>query len=199
MPLLKKLCENITNVIKERVKDIDDEKAEIINYGLYLWIADIIKLAIIFTAACLLRVFKLAVVFVVCFGLLRVFAGGSHAKTFWGCLLTNSAITFGSVYLSLLLSSIKPIFLFMLVMPFCAVVLYLYAPADHENKPVVSKKQKRKLKIVAYMVLIAEYLISLSITQNTFSNVIILSTLFVCLGMLPVTYKIMGARHGNGL
>jgi len=49
------------------------------------------------------------------------------------------------------------------------------------------------------MVLIAEYLISLSITQNTFSNVIILSTLFVCLGMLPVTYKIMGARHGNGL
>jgi len=35
MPLLKKLCENITNVIKERVKDIDDEKAEIINYGLY--------------------------------------------------------------------------------------------------------------------------------------------------------------------
>jgi len=111
MPLLKKLCENITNVIKERVKDIDDEKAEIINYGLYLWIADIIKLAIIFTAACLLRVFKLAVVFVVCFGLLRIFAGGSHAKTFWGCLLTNSAITFGSVYLSLLLSSIKPIFL----------------------------------------------------------------------------------------
>jgi len=59
MPLLKKLCENITNVIKERVKDIDDEKAEIINYGLYLWIADIIKLAIIFTAACLLRVFNL--------------------------------------------------------------------------------------------------------------------------------------------
>jgi len=59
MPLLKKLCENITNVIKERVKDIDDEKAEIINYGLYLWIADIIKLAIIFTAACLLRVSNL--------------------------------------------------------------------------------------------------------------------------------------------
>jgi len=32
------------------------------------------------TAACLLRVFKLAVVFVVCFGLLRIFAGGSMPK-----------------------------------------------------------------------------------------------------------------------
>jgi len=59
-----------------------------------------------------------------------------------GCLLTNSAITFGSVYLSLLLSSIKPIFLFMLVMPFCAVVLYLYAPADHENKLWLVKNKK---------------------------------------------------------
>jgi len=39
------------------------------------------------------------------------------------------------------------------------------------------------------MVLIAEYLISLSITQNTFSNVIILSTLFVCLGMLLLRIK----------
>jgi len=66
----------------------------------------------------------------------------------------------------------KTNFLFMLVMPFCAVVLYLYAPADHENKPVVSKKQKRKLKIVAYMVLIAEYLISLSITQILFPTLL---------------------------
>ncbi|HOM02448.1 MAG TPA: accessory gene regulator AgrB [Acetivibrio sp.] len=199
MPLLKKLCENITNAIKKRVKDVDNDKAEVINYGLYLWITDIIKLTLIFTIACLLGILRLTIVFLVCFGLLRVFAGGSHAKTFWGCLFTNSAITFGSVYLSLLLSSIKPIILAMFVMPFCAVILYLYAPADHENKPVVSKKQKKKLKIAAYIALVVEYLISLSITQNTFSNVIILSTLFVCLGILPVTYRIMGARHGNGL
>ncbi|GAE88752.1 accessory gene regulator AgrB [Acetivibrio straminisolvens] len=199
MWLLKKLCNNITNAIKKRVKDIDDDKAEIINYGLYLWIADIIKMTIILSTAYFLGVFRLTIVFILSFGLLRVFAGGSHAKTFWGCLFTNSAITFGSVYLSLLLSFIKPVVLILPIMPFCAAILYLYAPADHENKPIVSKKQKKKLKTAAYIVLILEYLISASITQNVFSNAIILSTLFVCLGMLPATYKIMGARHGNGL
>lgn len=168
MWLLKKLCNNITNAIKKRVKDIDDDKAEIINYGLYLWIADIIKMTIILSTAYFLGVFRLTIVFILSFGLLRVFAGGSHAKTFWGCLFTNSAITFGSVYLSLLLSFIKPVVLILPIMPFCAAILYLYAPADHENKPIVSKKQKKKLKTAAYIVLILEYLISASITQNVF-------------------------------
>ncbi|ODM24898.1 accessory regulator AgrB [Clostridium sp. Bc-iso-3] len=199
MPLLQKLCNNITNAIKDRVKGIDDDKAEIINYGLYLWITDIIKLTIILSTAYFLGVFRLTIIFIICFGLLRMFAGGSHAKTFWGCLFTNSAITFSAVYLSLLLSFIDPAILIMLVMPFCTVILHLYAPADHENKPLVSKKQRKKLKTAAYAVLIVEYLLSAFATENAVSITIILSTLFACLGILPLTYKIMGARHGNGL
>lgn len=199
MVLLSKLCDNITNTIKDRVKDIDDNKAEIINYGLYLWLSDIIKLTLILSAAYFLGVIKLTIVFIICYSLLRVFAGGSHAKTFWGCLITNSVIIFGSVYLSLIPLPINPVVLVMLVMPFCSLTLYLYAPADHENKPIVSKKQRKRLKISAYIVLFIEYLISISIPENTVSNTIILSTFFVCLGMLPFTYKIMGSRHGSYL
>lgn len=196
MVLLDKLCANMTGIIKDNVKSIDDKKAEIINYGLYLWITDLIKLTVILLAACFLGILKNTIIFLISFGVLRTFAGGSHARTFWGCLLTNSFITFCIVYLSLSLSFISPLLIFTFIAPFCTLIIYLYAPADHENKPVVSKKQRKRLKIAAYSVLFAEYMTAVFINQNTVSNTIILSTFSVCIGLLPITYKIMGNRHG---
>lgn len=194
MSLLHKLCSNITGAIKANVKDIDNQKAEIIHYGLYLWITDIIKLTLVLITAYFLNVFTQTVIFLISFGVLRTFTGGSHAKNFLSCLILNSLITFGTVYLSIWLSFINQTVIYMILIPFCTLTVYIFAPSDHENKPVTSKKQRRRLKIISYTILFTEFLASILFNQT----LIALSIFMVCLGMLPITYKVMGNRYGNG-
>lgn len=194
MSLLHKLCSNLTDAIKTKVKSVDEGKTEIIHYGLYLWITDTIKLAMILITAYFLNILTETVIFLISFGLLRTFAGGAHAKTFMSCLILNSLITFGTVYLSIWLSFINPIIICMAIMPFCTLAVYFYAPSDHENKPVTSKKQRKRLKTIAYIILFSE--LSLSILFN--QSLIAFSIFAVCLGILPITYKIMGNRYGTG-
>lgn len=193
--LLHKLCNKITNAIKANVNDIDERKVEIIHYGLYLWITDIIKLTLILLTAYYLKIFTLTIVFLISFGVLRTFTGGSHAKTFLGCLISSNLIAFGTVYLSIWLSFINPMIICVVIMPLCTVIVYLFAPADHENKPVTSKKQRKRLKTIAYMILFTEFLLSILFKQS----LIMYSVFMVCIGILPTTYKIMNNRHGNGL
>jgi accessory gene regulator B len=194
--LLNKLCSNITNTIKANLKSIDGQKAEIINYGLYLWITDIIKLIAILSTAYFLKIFIQTIIFLISFGILRTFTGGSHAKTFFGCLISYALITFGTVYLSIWLSSfINPLIIYMILIPFCTLVVYFLVPSDHENKPVTSKKQRKRLKIISYIILFTEFLASI-----LFDEILIAFSIFmVCLGILPITYKLMGNRYGNGL
>ncbi|MFZ5988703.1 MAG: accessory gene regulator ArgB-like protein [Bacillota bacterium] len=197
MTHLQRLCSNITNTIRLRIKSIDQEKAEIINYGLYLWVTDVIKLAITLSLAYILGVLGFTLITLISFGVLRTFSGGAHAKTFLGCLSTNSIITFSIVYSSLLLSYLDPMIPGSILLPVCFLIIYLYAPADHENKPVVSKKQRQRFRILAYIILLLEYIIALAFTHQPISNILIIAPFAASLLMLPAAYKLTGSRHSD--
>ena len=55
--LIEKICMFLTSKIKKEMPDIDEERAEVINYGLQLVIGEIPKIFIIFFVAYLLRDF----------------------------------------------------------------------------------------------------------------------------------------------
>ena len=58
--MIDKLCEYLTNKIRKEIPDIDDERAEVINYGLQLMLGEIPKTLIILLIAYALGVFKLS-------------------------------------------------------------------------------------------------------------------------------------------
>ena len=59
--MIDKICDYLTKKIKMENPEIDDERAEIINYGIHLIIGEIPKFFIIMGIAYLLGVFELTI------------------------------------------------------------------------------------------------------------------------------------------
>lgn len=82
-------CEYLTNKIRKERSDVDDEKAEVIKYGLQLMIGEIPKFFIMAAIAGILGILKWTVI---CFALIlpyRMYSGGFHLKTHIGCIIRN--------------------------------------------------------------------------------------------------------------
>ena len=75
--------------------EVDDERAEIINYGLHLLIGELPKNFIILGIAYFLGVFKLTLIMVILLLPYRATSGGFHLKTHIGCILGTTLIYCG--------------------------------------------------------------------------------------------------------
>ena len=87
--MIDKFCEYLTNKIRKENPEIDDERAEIIKYGLQLMVGEVPKFFIMAAIAWALGIFKWTLV---CFALMlpyRKFSGGFHLKTHLGCIIRN--------------------------------------------------------------------------------------------------------------
>lgn len=193
------ICDKLTYLIKINVNGITDEKAEIINFGIKSIVSEITKFSILITIAYMLGILRYTLVALIGFGIYRSFAGGFHAKTHLECFLSTSFIVFSNVYISLnILPNVKNIeLLYIIIFLTNCLIIYKYAPADVEEKPILSKRLRKRLKIQSYIVMGLVFFAALVVIDNrTITNMLILSTMFESLTMLPVSYKLMRCRHG---
>lgn len=190
------ISEGLTEIIRRNLS-MDEVKLEQIEYGIYMAISETTKVVAVLIIAALLDIFKYAVLTIVVFGIHRGFIGGVHAKTHWGCFLSYCAIIFGSVYSALYLVylDLNRIVIFIVLYPLCMLIAYKYAPADIENKPVVSKRQRRYLRIGGFIFLSLVFLASLFVPQP-YANILVFITLIECITMLPIVYRITGNKYG---
>lgn len=93
--MIDKICKFLTNKMREEMPDIDDERAEIINYGLQNIIGEIPKFFIMLGIAYLLGCFKLALITFLIILPYRTFSGGFHLKTHLGCMICTSLMYIG--------------------------------------------------------------------------------------------------------
>lgn len=194
------LGDKLTRMITTNLEGIDQGKAEIINYGLKCLISDISKTIIIFTFAYFLGVLALAIAYYFSFGLLRIFAGGVHAKKSWECLITTSGLLFFTIYISILLSNFPAYlgYLYFLIFIINSVIIFKYAPADLENKPIVSKKIRERFRIRAVFALGLVIVFALTIIKEpNVQNVLVIATFAESITLLPISYKIFGCKHGQ--
>ena len=54
--MINQICESLTNKIRQEMPDIDDEKAEVIQYGLELIIGEVPKIILLFAVAIVLKI-----------------------------------------------------------------------------------------------------------------------------------------------
>ena len=188
------ISEGLTDIIKKEMK-VDETKAEQIEYGIYLFISETIKIAAVLILAAILDIFKYTVIAILVFGIHRGLIGGVHAKTHWGCFLSYNVIVFGTVFLSFHLN-INKIIMALVLYPICMLIAYLYAPADILNKPVVSKKQRRYLRRGGFIFLTIVFTLAIFIPQP-YSNILMIISIAVCIMMLPIIYKITGNEYGR--
>ncbi len=191
------VCDKLTHILRTNLKDIDDKKAEIINFGIKSIVSEFSKTTVLLAAAYALGVLNYIIIAIVSFGTYRIFAGGFHAKSHIGCLTTNSIMLFSIVYSSFFINTYLNYICFLIFLINC-IIIYLYAPADVEEKPVVSKKLRRKLKYQSFIVMSMIFIVSLIMVDRVIANILILSTFFESLTLLPISYRLMKCRHGYG-
>ena len=196
--MIDKICMFLTNKIRKEMPEIDDERAEVINYGLQNIIGEIPKIFIPLGIAYLLGIFKLTLITFLVIMPYRSFSGGFHLKTHLGCIICTTifycGIAFASKYI-VLEQTIKYILIF-LVWVFGMFMVKLYAPADTENVPILRKKDRRKKQILSYIALSVGLIVASFVPSNELANILIFGNLVQTLFITKFVYKITNNKYG---
>ena len=196
--MVDKICNYLTNKIKNKMPEIDDERAEVINYGLQNIVGEIPKVFILLLVAGLLGIFKETFITFLVLIPYRGASGGFHLKTHLGCIVTTCLMYCGVAFISkyLVLSEIIKYIIIPIIWIFGIIMIKLYAPADTENVPILAKKDRRKKQIVSYISFSIGLILALFIKDNIISNILIFSNFVQTLTITKFAYKLTNNKYG---
>ena len=196
--MIDKICLFLTNKMRKEMPEIDDERAEIINYGLQNIIGEIPKIFIMLGIAYLLGVFQLSLITFLIILPYRTFSGGVHLKTHIGCIVSTTAVYAGTALIAknMVLNDLTKIFVVIAVWIFGIIMIKLYAPADTENVPILRKKERKQKQILSYIVFTIALIIAGIIKNPIISNIIIVGYFIQTCMITRLAYKITKNRYG---
>lgn len=196
--MIDNICNFLTNKIREEMPNIDNERAEVINYGLQIMVGEIPKIFIMIAIAFLLGVGELTILSFLIILPYRMFSGGFHLKTHIGCIVCTTLMYSGNVFFSkfFVLPQDVKLLVTILIFIFGLVMITLYAPADTENVPIISKKERRKQRVFSYITFTTIILISSVIKDATISNMCLYGMLIQTICITPIAYKLTKNKYG---
>ena len=197
--MIDKFCLFLTNKIRKEMPEVDDERAEIINYGLHLIIGELPKILIVLGLSYILGIFKLTLITVLLLMPFRAVSGGFHLKTHIGCIVGTTLIYCGVAKISCYIIFYNQILKYIITLSvwiFGMIMVHLYAPADTENVPILSKREKRQKKILSYIFLSVALFAATSIPNNEISNILILGYFVQSITITRFAYKLTSNKYG---
>lgn len=197
--MIDKFCAYLTKKIREEMPEVDDERAEVIMYGLQNIIGELPKGIIILIIAYILGIFKLTVISILIIAPYRCVSGGVHMKTHIGCIIYTLLLYSGSSLLGkyIVLTGNVKIMLAIAIWIFCMIMIKLYAPADTENLPILRKKERKQKQILSYIIITSEILIAIFIKNATISGIIIFGDFIQTLTITRIAYKVTHNKYGH--
>ena len=196
--MIDKICSFLTEKIQKEMPEIDNEKAEVINYGIQLIIGEIPKGIILLICAYFLGVFKETLLMILVLSPYRAFSGGFHLKTHLGCIVSTNLYYCGVALISkniILYNPIKVI-LALCIWIFSMIMVKLYAPADTENVPILRKEERKRKKIFSYIALSVGLIVAVIVKSNELSNILLFGTLCQSFMISRLAYKITNNKYG---
>lgn len=197
--MIDRICLRLTNKMKKEIPDIDDERAEVINYGLQLVLGEIPKIFIIFILAYILGVFKLTVLSFLFIMPYKMVSGGTHLHTHIGCVIATSVFYIGNAIISKYLVWNTEILKYTIVFAiwiFSIVMIKLYAPADTEAVPILRKQERKVKRILSYIIMTITLYVGVLVKQNEISNLLIIGTFLQTITITKAMYKLTKNKYG---
>lgn len=197
--MIDKICDKLIKRIRAKMPEVDDERAEVIKYGLELIIGELPKMFLLFVIAWLFGIFKYALISFAIILPYKLVSGGVHLKTHIGCILGTSLLYCGNVFISkyINITDIKNQIIFSaIILIFSIIMISLYAPADTENVPILKKKERAKKKIISYIIVTAMIIISFLVEDRVISNMFRVGVLLQSLMISKLTYSIFKVKFG---
>ena len=197
--MIDKFCAYLTKKIRKEMPEVDDERAEVIMYGLQNIIGELPKGIIILIIAYILGIFKLTVISILIIAPYSCLTGGIHMKTATGCIIYTLLLYSGSSLLGkyIVLTGNVKIMLAIAIWIFCMIMIKLYAPADTENLPILRKKERKQKQILSYIIITSEILIAIFIKNTTISGIIIFGDFIQTLTITRIAYKVTHNKYGH--
>ena len=197
--MIDKFCAYLTKKIRKEMPEVDDEREEVIMYGLQNIIGELPKGIIILIIAYILGIFKLTVISILIIAPYRCVSGGVHMKTHIGCIIYTLLLYSGSSLLGkyIVLTGNAKIMLTIAIWIFCMIMIKLYAPADTENLPILRKKERKQKQILSYIIITSEILIAIFIKNTTISGIIIFGDFIQTLTITRIAYKVTHNKYGH--
>lgn len=187
--LCKKLRKNLANT----VPDVPAEILEQVEYGLYIFISNMVKSVLTLFIAALFGLFYPVAVAFLSFGVLRIFAGGIHAKKSSHCFFIATIIYFLiACVASIIVLTPELITTIFLV---CLLVVLRYAPADVKEKPIHSQKQRKLLLRLSVVTLVLLYIIAMFFLPAD-ATIVTFAVSLECFSITPFAYYISRTERG---
>lgn len=197
--MVDKICEYLTNKIRKQMPEIDDEKAEVINYGIQLIVGEIPKIFLMFGLGIILGLWWQTLLAFFLLLPYKTVSGGFHLKTHIGCFLCTNIVYCGNAYISTIWnfpSEISKYITIIGILILGIIMVSIYAPADTENLPILTKKERRIKKTLSYIFLIINLLVAAFVPNSIISNLIIIGTFIQTLSITRVAYIITKNKYG---
>lgn len=197
--MIETICNKLTNRIRKEMPDVDEERAEVINYGLQLVLGEIPKIFLIFIIAYIFGLLKLTLLSFLLILPYKAVSGGTHLHSHIGCIIAtclfyigNAAISKYFVWSSFLVKYIAVV----LIWVFSMAMIKKYAPADTVDVPILRKRERKIKRILSYIIMTLELVIGLIVKNNSISNLLIIGTLLQTVTITSFMYKLTKNKYG---
>lgn len=196
--MIDNICTFLTNRIRKEMPEVDDEKAEVIFYGLQNIVGEIPKIFLLFAIAYFVGILKETVIAFLLLLPYRSTSGGFHLKTHLGCILGTCTFYFSIVIFSkyIIFEQMIKYLAVLLVWIFGMLMIKKYAPADTENVPILAKSERKKKQMLSYIFFTIGLVLALMIKDSMYSNMLIFGNLIQTLTITKLAYRLTKNKYG---
>lgn len=147
---MSELISCLVKKISKTNPEFSDLELKKMEYGLLCILDEITKLIPYFIIFWLFSLQEYYLVVLIFFCPIRLFTGGYHAKTYWGCFFISFAIFSSIIVIGKYISFDIIILMLSLIISF--ILVCIYSPVDNINKRIKSKEQRMKLKYFSIII-----------------------------------------------
>lgn len=197
--MIDKFCRYLTSKIRKQMPEVDDEQAEVIHFGVQLIVGEIPKFFLMFGTGIILGLWWQTLLAFFLILPYKVYSGGFHLKTHLGCILCTNLIYCGNAYISTNWNFPNEIVKYITILAiwiFGIIMVSIYAPADTENVPIISKKERKNKKILSYVFLNINMIVAIFVPNAIVSNILIFGTFAQTVTITKIAYRITNNKSG---
>lgn len=174
-------------------KVIPNEDQDVYLYGLQLLISTTAKGLGLMIIAILLGFVKETFVFIITFMLLRINAGGYHSHSYLRCFAATVCFVAASIAIVETIGNYNSIYILLAILGMANLLVFLYAPADTPNKPLIGYEikmyRKRSIVVVGIGSLIILGVYSLNNMLLPYCSVAALGFLIESITLMPIVAR----------
>ena len=200
--MIEKICNFLMVKIKKKMPNISEEREAVIRFGLLVIFDEVPKTLLLILIAYWMNILGLMLISFVSIGLYRGFAGGFHLKTHIGCFLTSFTMFLGNALLGkyIIFESIYLTYvIYITIWIFNMIMITKYAPGDTENVPIVSRKIRKRNRVMSYVSMNILIILGFIISDKGIANILVYGTFLESICITDLAYKISRCKRGTSL